>query len=362
MSDAGPFAPDPIGQDGDRAGSLHDLALDVRRAIDRAAAFLERSQLESGEIPVLASTDPAMAAGCAPDSSVFPTAAAVHCLSFVPAAAPVRERACAFLRAEMDGNGLWRHWTRDHPHHSSLPPDLDDTSCASAALAACGTAPDNRSILLDNRTRFGLFLTWVLPRLRWTGPAHRRAALPQLAHLATLFLFFRRTSAAPSDVDAVVNANSLFYLGGFEGRAAVVAHLLAILRDGRERCCDKWYENPFVIWYFLARALGGSEPEAAALIGRRLDGAAPSNALEAALAACARLSCGSAPSDDAVAALLALQSEDGSWPRAPLYHGGRRRRRDGAFDPPHPDTPRWGSEALTTAFALEALSRSAAAR
>jgi hypothetical protein len=262
----------------------------------------------------------------------------------------------------MDRNGLWRHWTRDHPQHSSLPPDLDDTSCASAALAACGTAPDNRSILLDNRTRSGLFLTWVLPRLRRTGAAHRRAALPQLAHLPTLFLFFRKTSAVPSDVDAVVNANCLYYLGGFEGREAVVAHLLDILRDGRERSCDKWYENPFVIWYFLARALGGSEPEAAALIRRRLDGTAPAGALEAALAACALLSSGSAPSDDSVAALLALQSEDGSWPRAPLYHGGRRRRRDGSFDPPHPDTPRWGSEALTTAFALEALSRSDAAR
>jgi hypothetical protein len=201
-----------------------------------------------------------------------------------------------------------------------------------------------------------------VPRLRWTGAPHRRAALPQLAHLPALFLFFRATSAARADVDAVVNANCLYYLGDFEGRETVVAHLFAILRDKRERSCDKWYENPFVVWYFIARALGRSDPEVAALIESRLDGAAPTSALEAALAVCTRLSCGSPPSDDAIAALLALQNEDGSWPRAALYHGGRARLRDGSFAPPHPDTPHWGSEALTTAFALEALSRWAVVR
>jgi hypothetical protein len=78
--------------------------------------------------------------------------------------------------------------------------------------------------------------------------------------------------------------------------------------------------------------------------------------MERALAACALLDWG----EDAaapIAALLAAQRPDGSWRRAALYHGGRNRLRGGGFAEPHPDTPRWGSEAVTTAFAVEALAR-----
>lgn len=332
------------------------LARDAGRAIVRAIAWLEAAQLPSGELPVFASLDPAMADCAEPDPSVFPTAVAAQALAFCPEAATVRDRACRFLLGEMDRNGLWRHWTRRHPHVRSLPADLDDTSCASAALGDPAPAAANRPILLANRRRDGLFLTWVIPRMRWTGAAHVRAWLPQLAHLPTLFMFFRATSAAPADVDAVVNANSLFYLGGFERREAVVGFLLGVLRSGRETRCDKWYENPFAIWYFLSRALRRAEADAAGLLVERLGSATPANALETALAACVRLDWGGSP-DEAIEQLLALQQADGSWPRAALYHGGRERLRDGSFAPRHPDTPHWGSEALTTAFCLEALSR-----
>jgi hypothetical protein len=333
---------------------------DPRDALARAVRFVAAAQLPSGEIPVMASTDPQLERGCAPDPSIFPTAVAAHCLSFCPDAAPIAARARAFLRAEMGQGGLWRHWTRAHPHHASLPPDLDDTSCASAVLAnAREPVPDNRALLLSNRDRRGLFLTWLIPRL----PPRRhqgRVAWAQILHLPTLFLFFRQTSAALGDVDAAVNANCLFYIGEFEGREAVAESLLEILRTGTEAACDKWYENPFVIWYFFARALGPSSDEARSLILARLSTASPANALEEALAACARLSCGETVDDAAMARLLAGQSEAGGWPAAALYHGGRERRRGGGFDAPHPDTPRWGSEALTTAFCIEALSRTLA--
>lgn len=325
-------------------------------ALGRALGFLESVQLPSGEIPVEASNDPAMAGAGTADPSVFPTALAAHCLSFRAEAAPIRRKALAFLAAEMDPNGLWRHWTREHPHCAQLPPDLDDTSCASAAIADPARLAGNREIMLCNRRRDGLFLTWIVPRLRPGCPAHRRATWPQLRHAATLFLFFRRTSARPGDVDAVVNANALFHLGRFEGREAVVGFLLEMLRRGAEAECDKWYENPFAVRYFLSRALAG-EPEAAGLVARRAAAAPPANAFERALALCASLNVGIRPSEAEVAALLALQGPDGSWPRAALYHGGRLRLAGGGFAPRHPDTPHWGSEALTTAFCVEALSR-----
>jgi hypothetical protein len=329
----------------------------VEAALARALGFLRQAQLPSGELPVYATTDPTLAERAELDPSIFPTALAAQCLLFAPEAAPIAARALDFLLAEMDGNGLWRHWTRAHPHYPSLPPDLDDTSCASAALVRGGRAlPDNRSLLLANRARDGRFLTWVVPRLRWTGARHMRLVLPQLRHLPTLVMFFRLTSAKPGDIDACVNANTLHHLGRFPGDDVVTAWLVEVLRRGGERQCDKWYPNPFVVRYFLSRALAPRTPEAGPLVVERTNCEAPRNALEQALAACALLDWSADPSAP-VQALLASQAPDGSWPRAALYHGGRTRLRSGGFAEPHPDTPRWGSEAITTAFAVEALAR-----
>lgn len=327
-------------------------------ATAKGLAFLERAQLPSGEFRVLTSLRKDMAGECEPDPSIFPTALVAHSLSFARDAEPMRGRALAFLLAQRDRHGLWRHWTRDHPFFRQLPPDMDDTSCASAALAAAGSSEGaDPALLLANRDARGLFLTWITPRRRWTGRAHMRVTLPQLRHLVTLWFFFKKTSAAPGDVDAGVNANSLHYLGDFPGHERVVAMLVDILRRKGEADADKWYDNPFVLWYFFARALGPRSAEGRNLLLDRLAAATPASALENALSIAARLYCGAVPPADLVEALLADQAADGSWRRAPVYFGGRERNRDGTLAPAHPDTPNWGSEELTTGFCVEALSR-----
>lgn len=304
------------------------MSAPAEQAVARGVAFLRRVQLPTGELPVLASGKP--------DPAVFPTAVMAHSLSFAPAADDVRERALDFLAAEMQPEGAWKHWPRSHPQHAFLLADLDDTACASAVLARAGrTIPDNRALLLKNRNRHGLFRTWVL----------------RYRHPLAMYAFFTRTSAKPLDADAVVNANILFYLGDVPG---VAAQLLAVLRENRERHCDKWYDNPFVVWYFFARSLHGISAEVSELIAKKLAATMPSNALEHALAACA-LHYFRRKAD--VEILLAMQLPSGAWPAAPVYHGGRARKRDGTFSAPHPDTPYWGSEAWTTAFAVEALAR-----
>ena len=301
----------------------------VNEAIARGLAYLRRVQLPSGEMPVLASGKP--------DPSVFPTAVMAHSLSFAPDATDVRERALAFLAAEMQPGGVWKHWPRSHPQHAFLLPDLDDTACASAVLTRAGRSiPDNRARLLANRNRRGLFRTWLL----------------RYRHPLAMYAFFTRTSAKPFDADAVVNANVLFYLG--EPIPAVIEHLLGVLREDRERHCDKWYDNPFVVWYFFARALHAVNAEAGQRIATKLAAATRADALEQALAACTLLYLGRRPD---AGALLRAQLPSGAWPAAPVYHGGRARLRDGTFGEPHPDTPYWGSEAWTTAFAIEALAR-----
>lgn len=333
------------------------LLVETGQAIARGVAFLEETQLASGELPVFTSTDRTMELGGTPDPSIFPTAVIARALSDCRAASAVVARAQRFLMAERDGDHLWRHWTREHDFYAQLPPDLDDTSCASAVMARAGLSPDNRALILANRNTRGLFFTWIAPRPRWTGAAHMKVTLAQLRHALTLVGFFRQTSAKPYDVDAVVNANCLSYLGDFEGRQAVIDHLLGVIEAGTEAQCDKWYENPFVVRYFLSRALAEAAPASGEKMVCRIAGAEPSNALEIALTLCS-LRYWRAPQPAAlIERLLSLQLRSGAWRRAALYHGGRTRRRDGTFAPPHPDTPNWGSEALTTGFCIEALSR-----
>lgn len=337
--------------------------IDIDTAIAGGVSFLERAQLASGELPIFASTDPHMRDQCVLDPSVFPTALAAHSLSYCAAAAGICARARSFLTAEMDCHGLWRHWTRDHVHFEDLPPDLDDTSCASAALGRGGQDyPSNRAMLLANRNGRGLFYTWVTPRARLTPRPHMLLTLAQLRRAPTLIAFFRLTSAKPYDIDACVNANTIFYLGDFEGRDSVTRYLIGVLEAGEERQCDKWYDNPFVVRYFLSRALTVSAcADVSAVIAERTVFEEAATSLDHALAAATLLDWGRDP-DRHIEALLAGRQENGAWPRAALYHGGRARLRAGGYAPPHIDTPRWGSEATTTAFAIEALARSRSTR
>ena len=311
---------------------------EIEQALARAIAFLERTQLPSGEFRVYAERPGHREI----DPSIFPTAVAAHAISFAPAAQAMRERAVDYLASEMDPRGLWKHWPRSHPHHRELPPDLDDTSCASDALRRSGRSfPENRALLLANRNRRGLFRTWKL-------------MAAELRHPIVLLGFFRMTSAKPFDVDAVVNANVLHYLGHSVDTQPVVDHLLAVLRAGNESVCDKWYENPFAIWYFFSRALHRVAPGAGTIIMERVKRTTARSALDHALAACTLHYWGHRPDVDA---LLAAQLPSGAWPAAALYHGGRKRTGPASFAPPHPDTPSWGSEELTTAFCIEALAR-----
>jgi hypothetical protein len=306
----------------------------VDDAIRRAVAFLEGAQLPNGELPVLVSGER--------DPSLFPTALAAYSLAFVPEAAAIRERALDFLACEMEPRGVWRHRARAHPAYDGLVADADDTACAAAALRAGGRdVPAAASILLANRTRDGRFRTWLPARADFRRPK-------------ALWNLFVRGTASITDVDAVVNANVLHLLGPTQNEAAVVEWLLAILRDDRETDCDKWYDNPFAVWYFFSRALSPSSGEACALIAGKVRDAVSRTALDHALGASALACCGVFPP---LTELLEMQTPRGSWPAAPLYNVGRARRRDGTFVPGSGDWLTWGSEELTTAFALEALGR-----
>lgn len=317
-------------------------------AIARGIGFLAAEQLESGGFVETVWQGERLYRF---QETVFSTALIADALAFVPQVAEaqaVRSRGLDFLSDQVGRFGVWKFPAAGDWCHPFFPPDADDTACASAALRAGGrTVPANEELLLANRDGRGLFYTWFTLRPRWSGTAHLRLVLPQLRYLHRLLPLFTRTCAAVDNVDAVVNANVLFYLGARSDTSAIAPWLVDILANDGESTCDRWYMNPFIIWYFFSRALAPHRPDAKPLIARKLAAAPPETPLEAALAICAASYWGIALEPLPASVLISSQRDDGGWPAERFYHG---------------DDTWWGSDTLTTALAVQALAcRQAAA-
>jgi hypothetical protein len=314
-------------------------------SIARGIAFLARAQqADGGFLNLFHYRDmPPIEVG-----NVFPAALIAHSLSFAPEGQAVAARALDFLAAEASPEGVWQHWSSGEPHQFFLPPDVDDTACASAALRrGCRPVPGNEALLFANRNRRGLFYTWFTWRPRWSGWQHFRLVWPQRRHLAVLWPMFTRTTASIHNVDAVVNANALFYLGERAETVAIPPYLVDVLAADGEEECDTWYPSRFVVWYFFSRALAPARGEAARLMRSKLEAAAPRSPLDMAAVQCARLDW-QMPADEAITALLeGSQLPSGAWPAEHLYRG---------------KDCYWGSEAVTTGFVVEALARARTAR
>jgi hypothetical protein len=333
-------------------------------SIRRGLAFLAARQLPSGQFPIQVTLDYKPGSPVLDDASPFATTHVVHSLDFLPRGdvQPLLDRALAYMRREMTGPGLWRYWNRDaiwegRPIFSFIPADLDDTASHSWLLRHHGVAfPDNRRLLLHNRDRHGLFYTWFVPRLRGTADLrYWRAVLGEVT-LARMTLFWRTTEAGYDDVDSVVNANVLLYLGERPETRPVVEWLTRIIVEGREAETDKWYRDIFTFHYAVSRChhagIGGFGALRARIHDRLAaealaEGRIGDHAMHTALAVntLANLGVDSPLVGRAIDHLLATQAEDGSWPSAPYYHGGPRQ------------SVSWGSRELTTGLCLEALAR-----
>ena len=323
----------------------------MQQAISHALDFLAGSQLPYGEFRTYASSDAAMEGDCRFDSSPFATSLVLDCLRFVEDA---RARAMAargldFLASEMEGPGLWRYWSSRNPGHRHLPPDLDDICCISHTLRGAGRpVPANREIILANRNERGLFYTWLAPRA--AAPSELAGAIQCLVGAESLIGLL--LAGRINDVDAAVNANVVLYLGESEETRAAIDYLIAAAAGAGNGEPSHFYPDLAAFCYMLSRACfygvsalaRASGPVLDRLLPLQRDDGSFGSALNTALAACTLLNFDHrAPAlHRAVEHLLAAQRHDGAWRRHPMFLG---------------PAPYYGSEELTTAFCLEALSR-----
>ncbi|HEY5412756.1 MAG TPA: hypothetical protein VIJ94_18710 [Caulobacteraceae bacterium] len=334
-------------------------------AVARAVGFLRGAQLGNGEFETLLGSDKFMS-NAVFDSSPFVTSFVVFALTRLPSAIDARDvldRACGFLQAEMEPGGVWRYWTSRQAKHLLIPPDLDDTACISFALKAAGRRPpDNLWGFRLARDDRGRFLTWVppsrreLPLRHWpaqTAAFVRRRVLgskPRLERPEDRR--FEGIRVRADDIDPVVNANALLYLGESAETAAALAYVQSFIADGPQAGFSIYYQDPLFLFHAVARACQCSAPSLAGLKDRVVKGVLAradsdgryDNPICAAAAACAlgAYDPGSAGFAPAIDQLLETQRGDGGWDAHPFYAGREGRN----F---------WGSEALTTALSLEAL-------
>jgi hypothetical protein len=348
----------------DTVAEVTELAPGLNHAIGRGLDFLYVRQLGNGELMCYVSDDLRLQTWREPDSSVFVTAVVGNCLLALAGnarAEAIMDRAVPFVEYHMLRGGIWEFFTKRHFLHPYVPADIDDTACACVFLLGrqrdCPN-PTNVPLLLANRNRKGVFYTWITLRpARTTNRTYWRVALTAaLRQPYQLLHYWTRTECRPNDIDGVINANLLYYLGEHDYTQPVVEYLLAIVREGREASCDKWYHSPFAFYYAYSRnyaagitALGEVRELS---IARIVAAAQPSGqlgdtVLDTALGICALLDWQATPPELAAAVQFLLRSQGalGEWPGSIFFHSGPR------------EILGWGSDELTTGFCLEALAR-----
>ncbi|MXX78022.1 MAG: hypothetical protein F4Z33_03355 [Gemmatimonadales bacterium] len=311
------------------------LARAAREAIRRGLAFLESTIDENGawhcirfnvadpEIPRHFERPPFVSALCALalESSAEPQARAI-CTATK-----------AYLIDTIEYPGLWRYYRH-------LPLDLDSTALCSLVI---GTHPwiwlgRNVPAMLANRDEEGRFTTWVLSEDE-----------PDVV------------SRFRIEADPVVNANVIAYLGDHPGTRDAQRWLAALVTEGTLDGSSKWYPDTVAIYYAITRAMALAEPAldplrpilADRILGLRDEKGGFGNVLQTAQAMSALHNIGSLDSIDAkrgVERVMSSQRGDGSWPEL-LAFGDQSLRWGVVGQIGH------GSEAVTSAFCIEALER-----
>lgn len=332
-------------------------------SIERGLDFLSAAQHPDGEFETLISTESSLKDGIW-DSSPFVTAMIIHALdASLPESKLMIERALGFLESQMEAGGVWRYYSRRNFKHSRIPPDLDDTACATFALSKNDRRiPANQWIFDEMRSENGAYRTWLLP-----GAGASDSFAAYLSSLEELSIMRSpavppkfaghprfanpRDPVNPVDNDPVVNANVYLCLDDEGQKAELTSYLIQVVASGRDLFASDFYADIAAFYYALAKVaqqggpgmvekLSAVRPE----LEERIEAISDDSSLNAAMIISAALVL--APDIEGIPAaidhLRAAQREDGSWSRAAFYRGPKE------F---------WGSEELTTAICLDALSR-----
>ena len=316
-------------------------------AVEGGLDFLEDAVASNGAWPSWRYNDTGLAGGRHLEYPAFTAALGLLALDACDhaRARALVARTRGFVRSCMQYPGIWSY--------PGLPPSVDDTAiCALAAgphpwLRMGRLRGLNFDAILSHRDGDGRFLLWM-PGEDWP---------PGL----------------DNEVDAVVNANVLAYLGDHAETRAARRWIETVVADRREAGASPYYIEPLDLHFALARAtcfrdglFSELRPTLASRLRERLDAdGGPGDPMRTAQALSA-LDMLAADPDEAVTAavverLIEAQRGDGSWPPCLAWKEppGWAEWVAANEGPRHVRPPRgFASEAMTTAYCIEAMQRS----
>ena len=331
----------------------------IHQSLHKGIQYLHQHQLPNGEFCLYIGQEDDLK-HTIPYSNIFSTSLISYSLlklSHLTEVQEVLERSAAFLQYQAMRGGVWNNFTSWSPLFKVCPADIDNTACASKVLQALKKDyPDNRDLMYNNLSYKGLFYTWytLRPNTVWRKDYWLLILREFKNPLKSLF-FWSKFECNRNDIDGVVNANALFYLGLNERTDPIVNYIIDIIIQNKEEDCDLWYRNAFTIYYFFSRnyANGITRLEAARqlMIDRIFDkanedGSFGTGILDTALGVISliNLNCKSSLLTKAIHYITDNQTAYGNWIRWAVYYGGPKK------------LSCFGSEELTTGFCLEALS------
>ena len=239
----------------------------------------------------------------------------------------------AYLANTIEYPGFWRYYRH-------LPQDLDSTTLCSLVVGAHPWILLERNVprILANRDEEGCFRTWVLADDEPDVVSNFRI-----------------------EADPVVNANVIAYLGDHPETKDAQRWLESMIAEDRLEGSSKWYPDKVTIYYAVTRAMIRAQPAldrlrpilADRILGLRDGKGAFGNLLQTAQAMSALYNVGSLERIDAkreVEKFISSQRKDGSWPEL-LAFGDQSLKWGAVGQIGH------GSEAVTSAFCIEALER-----
>ncbi len=296
----------------------------INNSISKGIDFLYENQLDYGEFKTYICDDKDLEE-CLFDSSPFVTTFVLYFFNNMEGEKVeiMTEKALDFLLNEQEEGGIWRYWSSRND--KKISPDLDDISTISFILKTNGIdIDDNYQLIKENVNDDNLFFTWL-----YSGKER-------------------------NDVDCVVNANVLLYLG--ENNPSVCSYINEAIKS--DESCSVYYLGKLSFFYMVSRAFENnitcfdkSKDEIINYIlnHQNKDGSF-GNELETAFGLTTLLNFNYSGNEieSSLINLLENQQKDGSWKRKAAFCRGIDLTESG---------PYFGSEELTTALALEALKK-----
>jgi hypothetical protein len=297
-----------------------------------AVRWLAGRQLPDGSFEEWSSPDIKSFKASRPHDAAFFTSLILIGLEKVPDCEPIIEKAGAFLKSQASPLGSWNYWRRDSPmvEKYPYPDDLDDSCCALLALSIHNPGYVDGAVL----ARLAKLL--IACETKPGGPYRTWLVEPDLY-------------GQWGEVDLVVNANigSLLRRHGVKV-AALESYADQKLSSGQLE--SSYYVGQLPVLYFLSRWYDGKQKaNLKALVAKALRKPSSLSDLDLAMMITAACRLGFSRLELKNASKRLVERQKGNhWQAAALYY----------MDPAlYGEECYAGSATLTTALALEALSR-----